>query len=337
MKKLRAFPAIDNIHALTLPAPAGHSILLSVNMFAVGNGPITLIDAGTKSPEAFASIANQLNALGFGWGDVERIILTHCHGDHVGLATTIIEAAGRPVDCFIHPEDKWRISKEECGGRVWDWDETVERFFIRANMPNKEIMMLRKHFDDLESMADPIENLSTMEDGQTFSGDGYRLKVVHTPGHSPGACCLYDPDRKILFSGDTVIKHFPPNAIMELKHHRLKTPNYQSLKAHLNSLEKLAAMDIRYVFSGHGEYVDDPAHLISTYFDYHQQMMKSIRSALGNGNRSIYDIVEKLFRRKTSGEAYFAVSEVTVHLEYLIAEGRVQLIDDGLPVVYRAI
>jgi glyoxylase-like metal-dependent hydrolase (beta-lactamase superfamily II) len=336
MVNSRLFPSVENIHRLMLPAPEGHPYLRSVNMYVVGPGPITLIDAGMRSPKSFGALERQLHKLGFAWIDVERIILTHCHGDHIGLVTEIIDAAGHPVDCFIHAEDKWRIAKEECGGRIWDWDEDVERFFSFVDMPQEEIVLLRRHFDQLEKMAEPIENLSLMEDGRVFECNGCRLQVVHTPGHSPGACCLYDPDQKVLFSGDTIIDHIPPKAIMELKRHRLRNPNYLSLREHLSSLNKLAAMDIRYVFPGHGGVGDNLSELISSYDEHHKQMMTAILDALGNWSMSIYDIVKKLFRKKTSGNLYFAVSEITVHLEYLVAEERVRLINDGPPALYQA-
>lgn len=336
MQETKLFPEIDSVFRLSQPPPEGHPYLVSVNMYAIGKGPITLIDGGMRSPGSFSHIEKQLTARGFCWSDVERIILTHCHGDHVGMVTEIIDAAGHGVDCFIHPEDKWRIAKEECGGRVWDWDEDVEEFFFWADMPAEEIVLLRKHFEYLEGMAEPIGNLLTMEEGKVFKGNGFRLQVVHTPGHSPGACCLYEPDQRILFSGDSVIDHIPPNAIMELKGHRLRDSQYQSLGAHLNSLEKLLEMDVRYVFSGHGQHSDKLSHCISTYVHHHQQMMNSIIETLGSARLSIYQLARKMFRHKSGANAYFAVSEITVHLQQLITDGRVERLDGGPPALFQA-
>ena len=210
---IKPFPRFENIHAIAIPLPYPPD-LITANVYAVGKGPITLIDTGPRIPGSLEFIQKRFGLAGFDMNDVERIIITHGHVDHFGLAAGIREAAGHPVECFIHAEDSWRVSKE--GFQEELWGKRMERFMAMVDMPQKEIRKMRKRFSYFGALADPLGEASAMEDGDEFTGDGYHLKVIHTPGHSPGASCLYECRQKILFSGDHIIKHITPNPLVEI-------------------------------------------------------------------------------------------------------------------------
>jgi glyoxylase-like metal-dependent hydrolase (beta-lactamase superfamily II) len=176
-----------------------------------------------------------------------------------------------------------------------------------------------------------------MEDGDEFIGEGYHLITVHTPGHTTGACCFYEPNQRILFSGDSIIKHITPNPLTEVNRGRVKNPNYQSLVAFSDSLDKLLRFDVRFVLPGHGEYIEDLKNLISTYKAHHRERMGLVWNALNKEKRPIYDIVDDVFPEVPEGEIFLAVSEIFVHLEILIREGRAELVDPGPPALYRAL
>ena len=97
---IKPFPEIKNIHAISIPLPEDTQ-LLTVNLYAVGNGPITLIDTGPKFPGLLAFVREQLEKIGFGFEDIERIIATHGHVDHCGLTAEIRQAAGNSIDFHI--------------------------------------------------------------------------------------------------------------------------------------------------------------------------------------------------------------------------------------------
>ncbi|HID72848.1 TPA: MBL fold metallo-hydrolase [Candidatus Micrarchaeota archaeon] len=83
-----------------------------------------------------------------------------------------------------------------------------------------------------------------LNDGEVVGGDGFGLKVFHTPGHAKGAICLYEPDKKLLFSGDTV---FPDGGLPNCA-----LPSSEPAKL-IESYERLASLDVKGIFSGHGE------------------------------------------------------------------------------------
>ncbi len=331
---IKPFPEVENIHAIAIPLP-DYSNLITINLYAVGGGPVTLIDTGPKFPGALEFILEHLKLSGLDIKDIERIIITHGHMDHFGLAKSIREAVGSPVECFIHTEDKWRISSENFQEDMWS--EEAKDLMAMACIPPKEVEKMRERFSFFKGLCDPLDNVSVMEEGDEFVGDGYHLRVIHTPGHSPGAICLYESRQKILFSGDHIIKHITPNPLMEIRRENLLDPNYQSLKAYMNSLDKLVGLDVRFIFPGHGEYIEDLPGITSVYKGHHRQRMDLIWSALKKKSRPLYYIIDDVFPHVPDGEVFLAISEILVHLEILIDEGRIELADPGPPALYRTL
>ena len=332
--KIKPFPKCENITPIAVPVP-GLSNLITVNLYALGKGPITLIDTCLKAPGTAEYVGRALREVGLDIADVERIIITHGHMDHFGLASAICKAAGHPVECFIHGQDRWQISSENFGKEMWS--EEANALMAMAGMPPEEKEKVRKRFAAFREMGDPLDEVSVFEDGTEFEGEGYHLKVVHTPGHTPGSCSLYEGEQKILFSGDTLIKHITPNPLMVIKRNRLLDPGYKSLKAYSRSLDRLEGMDIRYVFTGHGEYISDLPTLISTYRRHHRERMDLIWKALHNRPGTLYEIIGDVIQEVPDGDLFLAISEVLVHLEILIEEEQAELVDPGPPALYRSV
>jgi len=206
-----------------------------------------------------------------------------------------------------------------------------------VDMPSEEVEKIRERFSLFTLLCDPIFDVKTMEEGDLFEGEDYQLRVIHTPGHTPGTCCLVETTQEILYSGDHVIKHITPNPLFELRKEILRDPEYQSLKAYIRSLEKLRGIDARYVFPGHGEFIEDLTGLISSYREHHRERMERIWKALKKQSRPLYHIIDEVFDFVPEYDGFLAISEIMVHLELLIEEGRAELVDPGPPAYYRAI
>lgn len=331
---IKPFPDVENIHVIAIPMPE-FSDLITANVYAVGEGPLTLIDTGPKMEGSLAFIQEKLELQGFTFEDVERIVVTHGHADHFGLAAKIREAAGHPVECFIHPEDAWRMGSENF---VQDlWNKEMDDFSTMVGMPEKEVEKIRKRFSTFKGLCDPIDDVSTMEDGDEFVGNGCHLRVIHTPGHSSGSCCLYECEKKVLFTGDHIIKNITPNPLVEIKRDRLRDQNYQSLKAYMNSLNKTADVDARFVFPAHGEHIEDLSGVIASYAAHHQQRLEQVWKALKKNSRPLYYLIDDVFTHVPESDVFLAISEIIVHLEILLNEGRAELTDPGPPALYRAL
>ena len=332
--KIKPFPKCESITPIAVPVP-DVSNLITVNLYALGKGPITLIDTCLKASGALEYVSAALREAGLNIANVERIFITHGHMDHFGLAAAIRKAANHPVECFIHAQDRWQISSENFGKEMWS--EEANALMATAGMPLEEKEKVRERFASFRELGDPLDEVSVFEDGTEFEGDGYHLKVVHTPGHTPGSCCFYECEQKILFSGDTLIKHITPNPLMVIKRNKLSDPDYKSLKAYSKSLDKLAGLDIKYAFTGHGEYIKDLPGLITTYKRHHRERMELIWKALHNRPRTLYEIIGDVIHEVPDGDMFLAISEILVHLEILLEDERAELVDPGPPALYRSL
>ena len=331
---IKQFLEIENVHPIAIPLPDVSNLITS-NLYAVGKGPITLIDTGLKSAGISEFVQGKLAAAGFNLGDIERIIITHGHMDHFGLAASILETVGHPIECFIHGEDKWQVSSENFMREMWS--EEASRLMAMAGMPGKDIEKVRNRFSSFRELGDPLDGMSWLEDGDEFIGDGYHLKIIHTPGHTPGSCCVLESRQKILFSGDHVIKHITPNPLVVIKRNQLRDRNYQSLKAYLKSLDRIVGLGVRCVFPGHGEYIEDLPGIVGAFKRHHYERTESVWHALKKRKCPLYEIANEVFRVIPEGEAFLAISEIIVHLEMLIENHRAELVEQGPPAIFRAL
>lgn len=175
------------------------------------NGKV-LIDAGMNSDLIIKQLEKYIKLT-----DLELIILTHCHYDHTAAAAAIAEESGAEVG--IHRADLQGV--------------------------NDEYLSVSVLFGD---RAPAVKPMITYEEGDKIDiGNEEQLEVIHTPGHSKGSICLYEPVSKSLFSGDTV---FPGGGFG-----RMDFEGSEPEKM-LGSVEKLIKLDVKTLYPGHGAPAD---------------------------------------------------------------------------------
>ena len=157
-----------------------------------------------------------------------------------------------------------------------------------------------------------------MKEGDTVDIGDYSFKCVGTPGHSPGHMCLYESNRKILFSGDHILFNITPNITF--------WPEMDNaLKEYLASLDKVYTLDCGLVLPGHRDVCDNHRKRITELQEHHQVRLKEILSALGDGEKTAFQIAPwvswdidcsswELF---PPSQKWFAVGETIAHLRYL--------------------
>lgn len=180
------------------------------NVYLV-NGKV-LIDAGMNSDLIIKQLEKYIKLT-----DLELIILTHCHYDHTAAAAAIAEKSGAEVG--VHKADLEGV--------------------------NDEYLSVSVLFGD---SAPAVKPTITYEEGDKIAiGNGEYLEVIHTPGHSMGSICLYEPVSKSLFSGDTV---FPGGGFGRMDFEGSEPDKM------LGSVEKLTKLDVKNLYSGHGTPTD---------------------------------------------------------------------------------
>ncbi|MDN3355721.1 MBL fold metallo-hydrolase [Actinomadura sp. DC4] len=207
--------------------PIGHAYLWQ------DPGGLTLVDSGV--PGSGPAIAGAIRGLGHRLGDLRRLVLTHCHGDHVGAAAEV--ASWGPVEVCAHRADAPFIHGE-------------------AEVPPPVLAGWERELLDQVTRRMPAERPAPVrvdrpvEDGDVL-GFGGGARVVAAPGHTPGSVGIFLPEHGVLFAGDSVASSSAGDVILGVF-------NVDPAQA-AASFERLAALDVEIACFGHGEPVTENA------------------------------------------------------------------------------
>ncbi|NLD38606.1 MAG: MBL fold metallo-hydrolase [Desulfatiglans sp.] len=331
---IRPFPETRNITPIPIPFNEV-PYLLTANIYALGKEEITLIDAGPDIPGALQFIMDTFKREGLIFNNINRIILTHGHMDHFGLASEIIKRLDHTVEIYIHPEGVWKISSEFLKNEIWA--DELDLLQQMAGIPDDILNAMKRGIRKYYSIAKPIDEPKEMADGHIFKGEGYSLRVIFTPGHDPGLCCLYESEQKILFSSDHIIKNLTPKPILALSRDRMIDKNYKGLIYYLKSLDRVSGLDVRHLFPGHGEYISDMKPVIGMYRVHYKERMEQVLNAVKDEELPAYNMVRKIFPNVEKADVFIALSEIFSHLELLESDNKIEIKGQDFPIIYRAL
>jgi glyoxylase-like metal-dependent hydrolase (beta-lactamase superfamily II) len=314
---------LDSLHVIALPIPFPG--LETVNVYLAEGDPLTLFDAGLRWPPSQQALEAGLDSLGYRFEDIGRIIVSHSHVDHYGLAGRIVARSGAEV--WSHPYNiPWMA---DLAGEREKYRDFYQRTYGEAGVPEK---MLEQVFTVLQGFSEWVDSVAVTHpvgDGDSLNMAGHRWQVLHTPGHSNGVICLYQPETRVLLSSDHLLPTISSNPIVEPPPEGSERP--RKLLVYIEQLERIAAMDVAVALPGHGEPIHDTRALIAERIAFHERRAAQVLAALANGGRTLFELSQTLFPKMDFVNAFLALSEVLGHLEVLEVGGKVrQVRRDGL-------
>ena len=165
----------------------------------------------------------------------------------------------------------------------------------------------------------PLAPERLLDDGDEIMVPGGRLRVVHTPGHESGHCCFYEPERRWLFTGDTILSTGTT----------VIAPPDGDMCAYMASLERLATLDLAMILPGHGPPITRPHEKIAEYVAHRRMREAQIVEALAAGVGRIEAIVARLYADVPAILHGMAGLQIRAHLDKLVTDGRVRETADG--------
>ncbi|MDT7806486.1 MAG: hypothetical protein QOJ70_299 [Acidobacteriota bacterium] len=301
-----------------------------VNVYLIAEEPLTLIDTGPKTKEALAALKEGLRQARLRVSDVRRIVLTHAHEDHCGLAKQLRDEA-KDAEVFVHG---WETGHSV--GRL-EYDEQ-QALLERAGVPSEEIAEMRRMYEGVRRYADALEDHEHAElvDNDEIKFEKGALRVVHTPGHTPGSCSfLREADRTII-AGDCVLKRITPNPVLSPDPVD-PTRRFHSLAEYLVSLARLRSLHPTLVYGGHGDAVEDYEELFNRYLRAINERQIEVVRLIPKAGATAWDIALELFPGATDVHRFLAVSETVAHLDLAHTEGKLAVeMSQGREVYRRA-
>ena len=302
---------------ITLPTPFPVG---PVNVFLILDDPPTLIDAGPKTPEALAALREGFRNAGLRFSDLRRLILTHTHEDHCGLARTLRDEAPE-LEILVHPWERGHVEDSAI-------DRDARARLLRvAGVPREMIASFAESFDESRRRyADTLAGgeVSELRDDAEIEFAAGTLRVVHTPGHTPGSCSLVREANRTIFAGDTVLKRITPNPVL-YPDPVDASRRFQSLAEYQVSLARLRGFAPTLLYGAHGDAVEDYEELFNRYLRSIRDRQRAVIDRLPKEGATAWQIARAMFPDARGVHAYLALSEASAHLDLARTEGKIDV------------
>jgi glyoxylase-like metal-dependent hydrolase (beta-lactamase superfamily II) len=295
-----------------IEVPIPQSPLKALNSYLIkGKSRCLLIDTGLNRDECRDILFSSLEKLHVDFTKLD-IYITHLHSDHVGLAG---EHAFDTSKVYLHHRDYQMLEFEK------RWDQ-FRAFFISNGFPESEVSKAFEGHQGRQYSLKRHIDFTPVSEGDRIETDNYALTCIETPGHSPGHTCLYEPDKKILFTGDHILFDITPNISY--------WPGEDNpLKEYLSSLEKVYPLDVDLALPGHRGIQNNHRKRIKELQQHHEARIKEILSALKDGDKTCFeiapyvkwDIVADSWEMFPTPQKWFALGETIAHARYLESKG----------------
>jgi glyoxylase-like metal-dependent hydrolase (beta-lactamase superfamily II) len=303
----------DGIVMITLPMPFR---LKHVNVFVFPEeGGFTLIDTGPNLPGVLPAMEESLAGIGLKVDDCRRILITHYHMDHCGLAGII---AGRSGAAIYLSEIEERTIRGFA--RQEERLLRLRGFALENGLDGGTMDSVARAFSAFRTATSPFQSAGSLADGDRLIVGGREVEVIGTPGHSRGHLSLYLPEGRFLIAGDHILPHITPNLSPDLTE-----PAFLPLESFLSSLTRVEGLPVSMVCPAHGRPFSDLPGRIAAMREHHRERSGLALQALDGEPRSSGEVSRFIFGEIHSPfDRLLALNETYVHLIQLEREALIR-------------
>ena len=310
-----------DIHLVTVPTPFAVG---RVNCYLLEGDPLTLIDAGPRSDRSLERLEAGVETTGHKLEDIELVVATHQHIDHIGLISTVAERSGAEVAAIDISVD-WLAAFTF--GSEQDDDLAVE-LMMRNGVPEKIANALREVTASFRDWGSPVTVTHPVAQGDTIRMGSRDYEVFLRPGHSPSDTLFRDAERGLMFGGDHLLSHISSNPLISkpLVGEGVRT---HALLDYRRSLALTRNDPVELMLSGHGLPITDHVDLIDKRIASQDRRTEKVFGLVKEGHSKAHEIADAIWGNIALTQAYLTLSEVIGHLDILVEEGRVTVSTEG--------
>ncbi|MEY9213642.1 MBL fold metallo-hydrolase [Thermobifida halotolerans] len=312
----------DGLWSIPVPFPdssLGHTLVYALH---TARGPV-LVDAGCDHEESWRGLCAGLETAGTRIEDVHGVVVTHFHGDHLGLAGRVRAASGAWVAAHRADIDRARFLRHLT---PQEFRETELGQLRRAGASEDEI---RAHAAALPPLLPlPLPDRALVP-GELADLPGHRLRVVWTPGHTPGHVCLHLEDAGLLLTGDHLLPRITPHiALYPLD------ADHDPLGDFLDSLTRVAKLGATTALPAHEHRFTGIPERAATIADHHEDRLAELSRLLSSSPATLWTLTSRLswrrgWDRMPVSTRRLAASEIAAHLRLLHRRGVAVPVTDG--------
>ncbi|MEH7246249.1 MBL fold metallo-hydrolase [Neobacillus niacini] len=285
----------------------------AVNCYLVYGEKLTLIDTGSNLPENMNILIKGLEERELTIHDIDQVLLTHHHLDHVGLLERILEV--HPIPVLGHPNCRPWLKQEPA--LMNHYLEFSQEFLTEFGAPSDLVNKGEETVKNIKRLSSYANLDIELNDSDNIPGLP-EWKVIETKGHAQSHLSFFRKKDGVLLAGDHIIDRISSNARIEPPlHPQLKRE--KSLIQYIKNLKKCAAMPIDTVLSGHGSVVKQLPQYVDDRVKDIEKRLSRIKVIMNEGYRSGFEIALEVFGSKITLEQLNLVSsEIVGHLDILI-------------------
>ncbi len=218
----------------------------AVNIYLIKEEPVTLIDTGPYTENILLILKKAFNEHNLLFSDIKRILLTHGHVDHSGLAGYFEKNFGTEV--FIHKNDYSKIAsknEDKINFKKRTFVNLLEKFGFEKYLIEKLTIFFKDFYKFNKESANPIKILNE----KTLEFEKSKIKILELPGHTAGSIGFLF-NESALISGDTILNSTFVTPILEFDEN---FKSYKNLKNYYMTLKKILRLKNIKIFPGHGK------------------------------------------------------------------------------------
>jgi glyoxylase-like metal-dependent hydrolase (beta-lactamase superfamily II) len=308
------------IHTLPIeiPWPVG-----PINVLLIEDDPLTLVDTGPNFASTLEALRLAVAEHGHRLEDIQRVLLTHQHIDHMGLASEIVRRSGAEV---------WAL--DLLAGWLADQPAKVaaDRAYMSGLLSHHGVPRRIVASPRTDQVAKPgwdpsVTVTHELHDGDIVPFSNREWRVMTRPGHSPFDTIFVDEKRGLLVAGDHLLPAISSNPVITpIDPGTADSSSFdqrpRAMLTYRESLEKTRMLDVNTILPGHGEGFSDHVALIDKRFTEMDVRTEQVAAILAGGPRTAHEVATELFGRASQTQPELTMSEVLGHADVLREAGR---------------